>query len=231
MSFDDTAEKVRRNVVVLSAGVIITSVLNLQVDQASKLFGFIELHSISAVKFWALITIVLIYVFLRYWFDGETTKQKSRLLTELSIIRLNVLAKYLEHEIKQAFKKNKVPPSICDFEELRKPELLIRFEEKQSLSDIKLDLSIERNSGSPWSGWVLINYELEWDKKHFSTKSGGNKCQFVISNYTQKLLVAFSYIHLCLYSKSSVDFLIPIFLFLASIGICLSKFVFIFLNC
>lgn len=230
MSFDDTAEKVRRNVVVLSAGIIITSALNLQVDQASKLFGVIELQFISSFKFWILLTVVLIYVFLRYWFDKETTSQKSHLLSELSIIRLSVLTKYLEYEVKQSFKKNKVPSSIHDFQELKKPELLIRYKNNESISEINVDLSIERNPGSPWSGWVLPDYQLEWDEKHFSTKNGGNRYQFVISNNKEKFLSVLSYINLSLYSKSSVDFIVPIFLFTISLGICLSKSITTYLN-
>jgi hypothetical protein len=230
MPLDDTAAKVRRNLVVLSAGIIIAHILNLEVDHTSKLFGIIELQSIDLFKFWALVTIALIYVFLRYWFDTDTTLQKSHLLSELSIIRLNVLTKYLKFEIKQSFKKNVTPSSINDFDELKKPELLIRHKNHESLSKINIQLSIERNPGSPWSGWVLPDYQLEWDKKHFSTKNGGSRYQFIVSNNKVKFLTALSYINLCLYSKSSVDFLAPIFLFIIAIGICLSKFFNIFLG-
>lgn len=230
MSFDDTANKVRRNVVVLSSGIIIASVLELQTDQASKLFGVIELQSVSTLRFWILLSIILIYVFLRYWFDSETSTQKSRLLSELSIIRLDVLTKYLKYEVKQAFKKNKLPPSIHNFDELKKPELLIRYKNKEFLSKINIDLSIERSPGSPWSGWVLPDYQLEWDKKYFSTKNGGNRYQFVISENKEKILEVISYMKLSLYSKSSVDFLIPIFLFVISLIICLSKLTMTYLN-
>lgn len=230
MSFDDTAEKVRRNVVVLSSGIIIASALDLQTDQASKLFGVIELQSIGTLRFWLMLSIVLIYVFLRYWFDSETFSQKSRLLSELSIIRLDVLTKYLKFEVKQAFKKNTLPPSIDNFEELKKPELLVRYENHESLSEINIDLSIERSPGSPWSGWVLPDYQLEWDKKHFSTKSGGNRYQFVLSKNKENFLEVISFMKLFLYSKSSVDFLIPILLFVISLGICLIKMAIIHLN-
>lgn len=230
MSFDDTTEKVRRNVVVLSSGIIIASALDLQTDQASKLFGVIELQSIGTLRFWLILSIVLIYVFLRYWFDSETFSQKSRLLSELSIIRLDVLTKYLKFEVKQAFKKNTLPPSIDNFEELKKPELLVRYENHESLSEINIDLSIERSPGSSWSGWVLPDYQLEWDKKHFSTKSGGNRYQFVLSKNKENFLEVISFVKLFLYSKSSVDFLIPILLFVISLGICLSKMAIIHLN-
>jgi hypothetical protein len=230
MSFDDTAEKVRRNVVILSSAIIIAWFLNLHVDRASKLFGVIELESTPPIKLWGLAIIIMIYVFLRYWFDEKTRSQKNHLYSELSIIKLNILSAYLKFEISQSFKKNKAPPSIHNFEELKKPDLLIRYENQESLSEVNIDLSIERNPESLWSGWVLPDYQLEWDKKHFSTKTGGNRYQFILSNNRRKFLELVSYINLFLYSKSSVDFLIPILLCTISVGICISQLVSIYLK-
>jgi hypothetical protein len=76
---EDTKDKIRRNVVTFSAFIIGGAFLGLNVAQDFKIFG-LGIGMASPFRFWLAITVVLIYLALRYHFDVPTATERVNAL-------------------------------------------------------------------------------------------------------------------------------------------------------
>lgn len=63
---DDVAEKARRNLMVISSGIVAVWALDIPLD--GKLVGAVDLNAVEPWRAWVVATLVLIYFSLRYYF-------------------------------------------------------------------------------------------------------------------------------------------------------------------
>jgi hypothetical protein len=76
---DDLPDKLRRNVVVLSAVIVAITVFHLSFKPTGTLLGFAEVGNVTPLKVWLTLSAVLVYVFLRYWFHDDTDADRQAL--------------------------------------------------------------------------------------------------------------------------------------------------------
>jgi hypothetical protein len=72
---DDTPDKLRRNVVVLSAAILVIAFFRLSFKATGTLLGFAEVSNVSPFKVWLALTATLLYMFLRWRYAVDTEKE------------------------------------------------------------------------------------------------------------------------------------------------------------
>lgn len=76
---DDTQDKIRRNLVAISSGILLASFLKIELTTSPKLLGIAEITSISPLRFWFAILFLLLYFIVRYRFSDEHHELKKAL--------------------------------------------------------------------------------------------------------------------------------------------------------
>lgn len=74
---EDTQDKVRRNLVVFIAAIVIGWFLDLKLTTITKLFVAADIDNVNAGRLWVVTLVVLIYLFLRYRFDTPVKPRAS----------------------------------------------------------------------------------------------------------------------------------------------------------
>lgn len=73
MELDDVAEKARRNLMLVSTGILAVCALGIPLD--GKLVGAVDLSAVEPWRAWAAATCVLVYFAARYYFAPSTAKE------------------------------------------------------------------------------------------------------------------------------------------------------------
>lgn len=223
---EDTQDKVRRNLVVFSAAIVIGWFLDLKLAAITQLFVTAsDLNSVDAKKLWFVSLVVLVYLFLRYKFDATANSQLTNLSIELGQKRENYLSKYLLRKIaliNRTGKFNSIFGITLQDEVNRKIEKL----KKEYSCEIQFRLHMQSawDNGSPieskfdngkqlWEGTVGITEEyLKAGSSQSLVTSSGLRHAYSIPLSGRIWITSHSIIHVAIYSKSAVDFILPIVL-------------------
>lgn len=220
---EDTQDKVRRNLVVFSAAIVIGWFLDLKMTDMSKLLVSTNIANVDAGRIWIVILAVLIYLILRYRFDSYTDSQIASLFGEMKAQRNNYLFKYLLRKINRINQTGQFSPifntSLAEAVNRGKEEL-----EKQHSQNISFRLHIFNPWGdeSPddlsrlntmWEGTIGVSEE--YLREGFSRSlvtSSGQRHDFSIPFSGRTWIKTHSFIHVVSYSKSAVDLIVPMIL-------------------
>ena len=98
---DDTQDKIRRNLVIFSAAIVIGWYLDMKLTDISKLILSTDISNVNAFRFWMVILVILVYLSIRYRFSDAIISQISFLQSELKTQRESYLLEYLQVKINQ----------------------------------------------------------------------------------------------------------------------------------
>jgi hypothetical protein len=221
---EDTQDKVRRNLVVFSAAIVIGWFLDLKLAAITQLFvSASDLNTVDAIKLWLVTFVVLVYLFLRYKFDAATNSQLTNLSIELGAKRRNYLSKYIVRKIAQINRTGRfnsvfgaslmdgVNREIEKFKKSHSCEIQFRLQ-INSPWDEASSISVNFNEGKPlWDGTVGIAEEyLKAGSSQNLVISSGQRHDFSIPLSGRIWITTHSIIHVASYSKSAVDLILPI---------------------
>jgi hypothetical protein len=217
---DDTQDKVRRNLVVFSAAIVIGWFLDLKLADIAKMLVSTNITNVNAGRLWIVILAVLIYLILRYRFDNYTDSQIASLFSEMKAQRNNYLFKYLLRKINRINQTGKFSPifntSLAETVNRGNEEL-----EKQHSQSISFRLHIFNPWGdeSPddlnrpntmWEGTIGVSEEyLREGSSHSLVTSSGQRHDFSILLSGRAWIKTHSFIHVVSYSKSAGDLIVP----------------------
>lgn len=225
MLIDDTNEKLRRNLIVLSFTIVIGSFMGLDFDQQGKLFSVISYTELSPLKFWSTLLAIQTYVFLRYWFDGDREKDKTRAKDEYEALKQNLISFILCRELKKAILKKRMPRWIIDFKELEEPNLQKNYKDNGLPSKVISNVNLEKDAVNSWNGWLSKNYSAEWKDKGFYSNSGGYRYQYILGPIIKWVIRLLATTKHLTFSKTNVDFYIPVVLAALAIGVCVFQII------
>ncbi|HSI42838.1 MAG TPA: hypothetical protein VK949_00715 [Methylotenera sp.] len=225
MDIDDSSEKVRRNVLIFSFAIVVSSYLNLTFQKQGKIFSAIEFDNVSPFKFWIVITGVLIYLFYRYWFDTQTSVSIDLCKSEYSSLRYKNIKNILTEDIRKSFSNIHAPKYIDDFAELSVDHVKNNNDHFGRPLRVKSNLNIELDQGSPWAGILGIDYEIDWKEKAHYAKGGGYRYRYRIAKSRQILTRIKSLTRLSVYSKSISDLITPLLLTMIAFLICIKQLI------
>lgn len=221
---EDTQDKVRRNLVVFSAAIVIGWFLDLKLAAITQLFvSASDLNNVDAIKLWFVTFVVLIYLFLRYKFDTATNLQLANLSNEWVAIRRSYLSKYLFRKISKINRTGEFLPIFGstlmggvtqEIEKLKEEHACeIQFRLRMSNPWFKDEEIDSDESESLWKGVVGIEETyLKAGAVRNLVVSSGQRHDFLIPLSGRIWITLHSIIHVAFYSKSAVDLFLPIFL-------------------
>ena len=80
--FEDSQDKARRNLLMMSAAILASAYPQPKFADKGKIFGFIDADGVNPWRMWAVITMVLLYLGLRYWFSESRDLARLDLETD-----------------------------------------------------------------------------------------------------------------------------------------------------
>jgi hypothetical protein len=216
---DDLPDKLRRNVVVLSAAIVAITLFHLSFKPTGTLLGFAEVGKITPLKVWLALTVVLVYVFLRYWFHDDTDSERARLVQEFDNRRFALIMGHLKRAAEQYLMRRRTPRCLIDFDDFAE-EKIARFADRGRLTRAIANPGLDRDAHSPWRGNVRFSLYLQWaDGNHFQN-TFGRSYTFQLPKPLVAWIVLRGVLRTATYSKSSVDVLVPIGLAALAAGMC-----------
>lgn len=220
---DDLPDKLRRNVIVLSAAIVAITVFHLSFRSTGTLLGFAEVGNVSPLKVWLALAAVLAYMFLRYWFHDETNSERALLAQEFDSRRYALITRQLQRTIERYLLHKRAPRYLIDFDDFAE-EQLARLADRGCIKRATAAVSLDRDEHSPWQGGVRCALELEWASNHY--RSGiGRRYQFQLPRRVAAWIIFRCALGTATYSKSAVDVLVPIGLAALAAGMCLFQLV------
>jgi hypothetical protein len=210
---DDTPDKLRRNVVVLSAAIVAITIFHLSFTPKATLLGFAEVGTITPLKVWLALSAVLGYVFLRYWFHDDTTRERAALADHYRGLRYAALQRCLGAEIERYFMRQCSPRWLADFDDFSDAKILPgRLAELGRPTSIDAVATITHAEHSPWQGDVGYSFVVAWAGRNECGHSDGKRYAYSLSNQVAFLIRARCALRTGTWSKSAVDLLVPIVL-------------------
>ena len=225
MLIDDTNEKLRRNLIVLSFTIVIGSFMGLDFDQQGKLFSVISYTQLSPLKFWSTLLALQTYVFLRYWFDNDREKEKTQARDEYETLKQRLISFLLCRELKKAILNKKMPRWILDFKELEQPNLQKNYKENGLPSKVTATVNLEDDAVNSWNGWLSKSYSVDWKDKMFYSSTGGYRYQYIMGPIVIWVVRFIATIKHVTLSKTNVDFYIPVISGILAIGVCMFQII------
>lgn len=221
MEFDDSSEKLRRNLLVFSFAILVSTFLNLGIQKQTTIFSSIDIASVSPLKFWCLITLVLIYLFYRYWFDDKTNQAINLFKTEFNSYRFLYIKQLLNKNIATALLKMNQPKFFTDYKELDESHVVSNNKLHGMPISAVSNANPEFDEQGAWSGKLGNSYSIKWNGDGVYGKSGGNYNRFVIPLLRVYVLRMKILSKIVTYSKSVTELITPILLFVVALCICL----------
>jgi hypothetical protein len=221
---EDTPDKVRRNVVTLSAGIVLFWFLDLQLSNGINFFGIAPLRQVSPFKLWICATVALIYMFLRYRFDKGAAAQFLQVREDSQA----VLRKFLEPRV------NRKLMSVISSEKPVESDGNIRLFYESEPLELVLPNRWRSTGTSPHMQTAILMPSI-WRKRvqvqvsgDFTWTVGAGTssiflCEAEIPIHHYVGLLCWTPLRVLLYSKSSVDVIVPFVLAGAALLVCLSK--------
>ncbi len=238
---DDIDTKVRRNLVVFSAAICIGWFLDIKHPVISGFFiSASGLEFGNATKFWIVVFLVLLYLFQRYWFTTDASQISSFLIEEYNSLRHTYLAKYLQQKASRYVRTGRHGPyseaSLQEFIDQQKNYYKGQgVGDEFSLRDLLITLPLpdenparvvykEHSVSRTWNGRVTTTYTFQRNSEpsNYSSVSGGHALDYAIPLPGRLWISSCAFARAAFFSKSSIEFLIPIILavFAGLISIC-----------
>ncbi|ADG20896.1 hypothetical protein [Paraburkholderia atlantica] len=222
---DDLPDKLRRNVVVLSAAIVAITVFNLTFRPTGTLLGFAEVGHLTPLKIWLALSAVLAYMFLRYWFYEGTDQERALLAQEFQGRRYAMIKRHLERALERHLVHSQALACVTDFGKFPDAQLAVCFADRGPAMRADAVATVEADQHSPWRGKVGYTFDLQWSTGNHYSSSGGQRFDFHLARCFAVWTVLRCALGTATYSKSAVDVLVPIALAGVAAIMCLYQLV------
>ncbi|MFT0171482.1 hypothetical protein ACLKMY_21140 [Paraburkholderia mimosarum] len=222
---DDLPDKLRRNVVVLSAAIVAITVFHLTFRPTGTLLGFAEVGRVTPVKIWLALSAVLAYMFLRYWFYEGTDQERALLVQEFQGRRYAMVKRHLERALERHLIHRRAPACLTDIGNFPDAQLAVCLADRGPPIRADAVATVEADQHSPWRGRVGYTFDLQWSSGNHYSSSGGQRFDFRLRRCVALWTVLRCVLGTATYSKSAVDVLVPIALAGVAAIMCLYQLV------
>ncbi|GAB6847580.1 hypothetical protein [Paraburkholderia kururiensis] len=223
---DDLPDKLRRNVVVLSAAIVAITVFHLSFKPSGTLLGFAEVGNVTPLKVWLALSAVLAYVFLRYWFHDDTDRDLRALVDHYRGLRYAAIQRRLTADVRAYLLRHRRQPRWTEgFEAVEGDVFAQAYADFGGPAAVDLKPSVQHPDHSPWSGDVGFTIAVQWRGGQSRGLSGGQRYQYRLPRLVATAIAGESMLRTATYSKSAVDLLVPIALSIAAGAMCVGQLI------
>lgn len=215
---DDSPDKLRRNVMLIGIVILSIPLLKLTLKPSGSVLGIIEIGSISPLKTWLLLLILMTYFFLRYFYSDQVAEDRKKMKSGRTKLRIKAAYNLLCKQI-QKYLKSGIQPSCIT---TKLPSLSLH--DQHLRPSLRFKISIDTLEHNCSTGSVTIKYEKPTEKKaNPHTIMEYKNLSFSIPKHLQLKILFSTELHLITLSKSSVDLVAPFAISLISLIICTYK--------
>lgn len=228
-AIEDSGDKLRRNLVMVSTAVLVGAFLDVQVSATAKLLGVAEIQNLTPWKIWLVLGIALVYFILRYRFDGLTEKLATKARAGFSAIARPMVVSYVNRAVKSTLIYGR-PNKRLAVEGLQnaireRSDSYSRTSTYRPLNPSKpVSLSLTGDlRGQLWKGGLLFEFGVA---PLATTANGGTGFEYVdyeIPRLVRGVISLFAFLRLLTYTKVGVDLLFPYFVGLLALATCVWK--------
>lgn len=226
---EDTRDKVRRNLVVMSSAIIVIAYLKLNTVAAIPFLPEELKKNVSAFDFWVIVSIALMYLFMRYHLDENSIEGRKDLVAHFRDMTVIKMDRIILKDIKRYFRTERKPrycaenePALAEYKKF----LSTLFTPRNSLIET---FTISWNGGTPtnWQGLISVKAVCHTKGKYprkFDT-SISNVMSYQLTGdarFTTSLYALFRTIS---YSGSAYETLVPYFLTVCAACVCGHKLI------
>ncbi|MGG7675190.1 hypothetical protein [Pseudomonas sp. WC2] len=214
---EDMPDKLRRNVMIISTVILSTWGFDLTLKPSGSILGVVDIPDIPPFKIWSLLTLMLVYFFLRYIYSDQVKDDLKKFKTEYTNLKIEKAAKQIKRRVHRYLKTGKPPHGMPH---------LIPTEIRKTLFPIdnflfKPHYFLDQNCSS---GQVGITYKITNKRGEiFLSTDKETKYDFEFPCIERCKIKALTFLRASTISKGAVDFLFPMLLATLSIAICLYK--------
>ncbi|MGA4418647.1 hypothetical protein ACI2UY_00535 [Ralstonia nicotianae] len=204
---DDSEEKSRRNLVMLSSAILATTYLQPKLADKGKLFGFIDAVDVDPIRAWTLVTVALCYFAFRYWYSSGRTKTWGEWIEHRDSCVKNMLTKRMEQHVLRYWNTN-TPSHFMQFDSIPTPT-------DQRAIAVRASLDTKDFSINPKSTYVHISLTGQRNMA-----LGHLTCTFKIIDWKSKFFLNFTATKSALLCNVTHELFIPFFLFSIAFIVC-----------
>ncbi|WLE64200.1 hypothetical protein GIY62_34820 (plasmid) [Burkholderia plantarii] len=218
---DDLPDKLRRNLVALSAAIVAITVFHLSFKPTGTLLGFAEVGNVTPLKVWTALSAVLLYVFLRYWFHDDTGADRQALAAHYRHLRYVAIQRHLTRDAKLYFLMRRGQPRWIEGLDALKDSIFADiYKATGRPSTVDLSANVEPSVNSLWSGEVSFSVDVQWHGGQKRGVHGNKRHPYRLSRGMAIYISTAIALRTAVYSKSAVDLLVPMVLAAVAAATC-----------
>ncbi|CAG9235754.1 conserved membrane hypothetical protein [Paraburkholderia tropica] len=221
---DDTPDKLRRNVVALSAAILAIAFFHLTFTPTGNLLGFAQVGNVSPLKVWLALSATLVYMFLRWRYASDTEAELEAVNGLFQSLRSSLVKAHLKAEIAGYVMRGTAVTSFAAAEEFMHDGLIAQLRENGPLRDVSVDISLGRDEYEPWwSGVVNTSIFARWEGGQQYGRSDDRMPSFALNAKTRHQLMLRAIWRAAVASRVGVDMAVPFALATAATATCIYK--------
>lgn len=209
---DDLPDKLRRNVVVLSAAMLAIAYFNLSFKPTGTLLGFAEVGNVSSFKVWLALAVTLLYVVMRYHHAEETQSERDFVAKEFVERRRVALIERIEWTVRRYFLKGVPVRLFDDFAEFVDPDIEGRMTQDGRANQVeKMQVgTVDPSAPQPWwQGRVGVTFHVIWPSGSYGRSAGGPQPAFTLAHRDRFRVTTVALLRAMFQSRAGVDLGLP----------------------
>lgn len=223
---DDLPDKLRRNVVVLSAAIVAITVFHLSFQPTGSLLGFAQVGNVTPFKVWVALTAVLVYMFFRYWFHDETDEELRALVDHYKATRYAAIQRCLTADARAYFLERRPSPRWIGGDATVESRIIApAYAEVGRPTTVDLTAMVEHPDSFPWSGEVGFTIEVDGPGGDRRGIPLGQSHPYRFPRHVAIQIAAQTWLRTLAYSKSTVDVIVPLGLAALAFIMCVLQLV------
>jgi hypothetical protein len=207
---DDTPDKLRRNVVVLSAAILAIAFFRLSFKTTGTLLGFAEVGNVSPLKVWLALGATLAYMFLRWRYAVDTQTELVEVTSQFQDLRKAAVELHIASHLRAHLISGRPIPMLSEPTEFVDEELAERISLYGRVSQVEISVSIRQmQSHLWWTGQAGIDLFVEWPNGHHYGRNGGRMPDFLLDRRERNRVWIASAWRAATASRIGVDVAVP----------------------
>lgn len=213
---DDSPDKLRRNVILISIIIISTLMFDFTIAESASILGIVKIGNISPLNLWLSLLILLIYFFLRYIYSEQVATDRKAMKNDMEELRIKAAHQLIHKQIGKYLKTGNQPsclvkplPSLSLREKYLRneiPKLKVTFAELDDYSNGSINVKYTK---------TVIHPEKQ------TTIESLSDLAFKIPRAQQAIILIKTAARTATISKSSVNFIVPLILSFISFVACI----------
>lgn len=219
----DEDDKIRRNMVIFSSGILASAILELPFSSLVQVVLSATYKGPDNWKVWGLGLVILAYMALRYRFSSEGERYISEYEKDMASLRWKYLNELVQAQATYFTKTGREPKvfkgGLSDYVRGHETTVMRNNRNLTSIPRPILKTNLLEHMGGNWA--YRVGVALAWQTIEHSSSSTGGIIDMLVEGREKLIVQVRTWLHCTFYSRASIVYLTPIILgLLAALLLC-----------